>query len=108
MRFDRPLLEMAPTFLVMRRPRRVSARFGRQRFTSDWVSSSRKSVSQRLKDYKSYGDVELIVILLGTAENGEKQQMDISYPTSAFIRAVKAWDHYDEPSMGITIKPVKQ
>ena len=43
-----------------------------------------------------------------TAENGEKQQMDISYPTSAFIRAVKAWDQYDEPSMGITIKPVKQ
>jgi poly(A) polymerase Pap1 len=43
-----------------------------------------------------------------SAENGEKQQMDISYPTSAFIRAVKAWDQYDEPSMGITIKPVKQ
>ncbi|KAH8083608.1 polymerase [Filobasidium floriforme] len=42
------------------------------------------------------------------SENGEKQQMDISYPTSAFIRAVKAWDQYDEPSMGITIKPVKQ
>lgn len=34
--------------------------------------------------------------------------MDISYPTSTFIRTVKTWDHYDEPSMGITVKPIKQ
>ncbi|KAJ9105156.1 hypothetical protein QFC19_003614 [Naganishia cerealis] len=40
--------------------------------------------------------------------SGERQQMDISYPTSTFIRTVKNWDHYDEPSMGVTVKPIKQ
>ncbi|KAJ9118933.1 hypothetical protein QFC24_005898 [Naganishia onofrii] len=40
--------------------------------------------------------------------SGQRQQMDISYPTSTFIRTVKTWDHYDEPSMGITVKPIKQ
>lgn len=41
-------------------------------------------------------------------DTGERQQMDISYPTSTFIRTVKNWEHYDEPSMGVTVKPIKQ
>ncbi|GHJ88662.1 hypothetical protein NliqN6_5064 [Naganishia liquefaciens] len=40
--------------------------------------------------------------------SGERQQMDISYPTATFIRTVKNWEHYDEPSMGVTVKPIKQ
>jgi len=108
MKFGKLPLETAPIFLVTRRLRRALVKSGRQRSISDWVSSSRKSVSSRLKKSQSGGNAEPKVILFCTAENGEKQQMDISYPTSAFIRAVKAWDHYDEPSMGITIKPVKQ
>lgn len=38
---------------------------------------------------------------------GEKQQMDISFPTSQFAKICKSWELYDEPTMGIAVKAIK-
>jgi poly(A) polymerase Pap1 len=41
------------------------------------------------------------------ADTGEKQQMDISFPTSQFAKICKSWELYDEPTMGIAVKAIK-
>ncbi|KDQ08270.1 hypothetical protein BOTBODRAFT_166145 [Botryobasidium botryosum FD-172 SS1] len=35
------------------------------------------------------------------------RRLDISYPTTEFTKLVKAWEHYDETSMGVVVRHIK-
>ncbi|CAG8617366.1 9986_t:CDS:10 [Paraglomus brasilianum] len=41
------------------------------------------------------------------AGGSNPKQLDISWPTSEFTKMVKSWDKYDEKSMGVAVKYVK-
>lgn len=79
----------------------------RQAAAGNWAELPRRNESDEGTS-KVWTTTFYIGLGLVKPKKSEKQQMDISYPTSAFMRMVKQWDKYDEPSMGITIQPVKQ
>lgn len=47
-------------------------------------------------------------IVKSKPQNGPRAQLDLSFPVAQFTRIVQSWNQYDQPSMGVAVRPLKR
>jgi len=50
----------------------------------------------------------MVPLFLNEAGSTGPRRLDISWPTTEFIRMVKSWDKFDEVKMGIFMRHIKK
>ena len=67
------------------------------------------AIEPKQRTYDSFHHV-LVNLLIDAREAGATgpRRLDISYPTTEFIKLVKLWEKYEESSMGIIVRHIKR